>query len=70
LPVYAGNAEQHAVLATHAGEVLVGVAGGLAAERDELAQARQRALPLVVGRVARVERNQAAAEDAAARGVC
>ena len=68
LPVYAGNAEQHAVLATHAGEVLVGVGGGLAAERHELAQARQRALSLVVARAARGERDQAAAEDAAARG--
>ena len=66
LPVYAGNAEQDAVLATHAGEVLVGERGGLAAARDEEAQVRQGPLSLVVGRVA--VRDEAAAEDAAARG--
>ena len=54
-------------LAPRGGEELVGVGGRLAAGGDELPQARQAPLALVVEGPGREERYHAAAEDAAAR---
>ncbi len=56
--------EMHALLAADRGEVLEGVGRGLAAERDEEAQARQGPLALVVRAP---QRDAPAAEDAAGR---
>lgn len=63
LPVDAGDAEQDILLAPHDGEVLISIGGGTAAGPDELAQACQGSLALVLRGN---QRNGAAAQDAAA----